>query len=292
MSCFSFLRAVFNIFGIAAAMPMLLGAASAADAPRRIVSTGGPVTEIVYALGAQRDLVAVDSSSTYPQAATRLPKIGYQRMLSAEGVFGLKPTLVLASEEAGPPAVIDQLKKSGVHIVIATAEHTVAGAQSKITTIARALGKEREGQALCVRLEQQVKEAHARIADKASGSKPRVVFIYARGPGVMNVAGTGTAADAIIALAGGVNAVSDYSGYKPLTPESLTTAAPDVILVPLHGLDSLGGKEGLMRQPGVAMTPAGKNGRIVAMDDLLLLGFGPRLGEAVLELSEKLHFSK
>ncbi len=67
----------------------------------RIVSIGGPVTEIVYALGADKDLVGVDTSSIYPEAATKLPQVGYQRMLSAEGVLALHPTLILASADAG-----------------------------------------------------------------------------------------------------------------------------------------------------------------------------------------------
>jgi iron complex transport system substrate-binding protein len=116
-----------------------------------------------------------------------------------------------------------------------------------------------------------------------------VLFIYARGGGTLMVGGTGTPAAAMIRLAAGENAVSAFDGFKPLTAEAVTTAAPDVILVPSRGLATLGGVDGLVAQPGIALTPAGKARRVVAMDDLLLLGFGPRLGSAVRELAILLH---
>jgi iron complex transport system substrate-binding protein len=105
----------------------------------------------------------------------------------------------------------------------------------------------------------------------------------------MNVSGTGTSADAIITLAGGTNAVQEFENYKPLTAEGAVSAAPEFILVTSRGLESSGGIDGLLKQPGLALTPAGKNKRIIVMDDLLLLGFGPRLGQAAKELCEHLH---
>ncbi|MEO0603960.1 MAG: ABC transporter substrate-binding protein, partial [Myxococcota bacterium] len=117
---------------------------------------------------------------------------------------------------------------------------------------------------------------------------PRVVFIYARGGGTLNVAGLDTGAGRMVELAGGVNAVTGYTGYKPLTAESLVLAKPDVLLLTSRGLESLGGTEGLLAQPGVSLTPAGQNRRIVVLDDLLLLGFGPRVGEGVVELAKRL----
>lgn len=259
------------------------------EAPR-LVSIGGPVTEIVYALGADKDLVGVDTSSIYPAAATKLPQVGYQRSLSAEGVLGLHPTLILASAEAGPPPVVDQLKQSGVPWVAIPAENSVADAQAKIETVAHALHHETEGKALTQHLQDEMAKAQRLLATEEA--KPKVLFIYARGGGSVNVAGQGTAADAMIALAGGVNAVSGYTGYKPITAEAVVAAAPDIILIPSRGLESINGLDGLLSQPGLAGTPAGKFRQVVAMDDLLLLGFGPRLGEAVLQLTQLLHGQK
>jgi iron complex transport system substrate-binding protein len=261
--------------------------AVSAEKRERIVAIGGPVTEIVFALGRGSEVVAVDSSSVYPEAVTKLPQVGYQRSLSTEGVLSLRPTRIVASTEAGPPQVVAQLKASGIPYVEAPAQHSVEGARVKITVLAKALDREAEGRALCAELDRRMARVKALLG--ANLVRPKVLFVYARGAGTMNIAGADTAADAMIALAGGVNAVSGYDGYKPMTPEALAAAAPEVILIPNRGLESLGGVDGLFRQPGVSLTPAGRNRRIVALDDLLLLGFGPRLADAVEQLAGALH---
>lgn len=253
----------------------------------RLVTLGGPVTEIIFALGAGDKVVGVDTSSVYPEQATQLPQVGYQRQLAAEGVLALNPTLILATTEAGPPEAVAQLKDSGVTVLILAAEESVEGAKAKIRGLAQALSTEAKGEDLIQKLEADLAEAEQ--LQRQVSSKPKVMFIYARGPGAVNVAGLDTAADAMIRLAGGVNVAQDYVGYKPLTAEAAVAAAPDVLLLLSRGLESLGGKEELLQQPGLAQTPAGQNGRVLAMDDLYLLGFGPRLGQAVLELTHELH---
>jgi iron complex transport system substrate-binding protein len=227
---------------------------------------GGSVTEIVFALGAGDKVVGVDSSSVYPEEATQLPQVGYQRQLAAEGVLALNPTLILATTEAGPPEAIVQLKDSGVTVLILPAEESVEGAKAKIRGLAQALSLADKGEALIQKMEAELAEAERLQAQV--NSKPKVIFIYARGPGAVNVAGVETAADAMIRLAGGVNAVQDYEGYKPLTAEAAVAATPDVLLLLSRGLESLGGQEALLKQPGLAQTPAGQNGRVIAMDDL------------------------
>jgi iron complex transport system substrate-binding protein len=259
---------------------------AAPDSPR-LLSIGGPVTEIVYALGADKNLVGTDTSSIYPEAATKLPQIGYQRSLSAEGVLALHPTLILASAEAGPPLVIEQLKQTGITWVTIPAEDSIAGAKAKIQAVAHALHRDAQGEALVQHLNDEIAKAQGLLASEKT--KPKVLFIYARGGGTVNVAGQDTAADAMITLAGGVNAVSGYKGYKPITAEAVVAAAPDIILIPSRGLESINGIKGLLSQPGLAETPAGKAQKVIAMDDLLLLGFGPRLGEAVSQLTKLLH---
>jgi iron complex transport system substrate-binding protein len=232
----------------------------------RLVTLGGSVTEIVFALGAGDKVVGVDSSSVYPEEATQLPQVGYQRQLAAEGVLALNPTLILATTEAGPPEAIVQLKDSGVTVLILPAEESVEGAKAKIRGLAQALSLADKGEALIQKMEAELAEAERLQAQV--NSKPKVIFIYARGPGAVNVAGVETAADAMIRLAGGVNAVQDYEGYKPLTAEAAVAATPDVLLLLSRGLESLGGQEALLKQPGLAQTPAGQNGRVIAMDDL------------------------
>jgi iron complex transport system substrate-binding protein len=118
---------------------------------------------------------------------------------------------------------------------------------------------------------------------------PRALFVYARGAGLINVSGTGTAAELVMELAGAQNAVTEFKGFKPLTAEAVVTSAPEVVIIPERGLRSLGGKDELFNQPGLAQTPAGRARLVIAVDDALLLGLGPRIGEGVKTLARELH---
>jgi iron complex transport system substrate-binding protein len=162
---------------------------------------------------------------------------------------------------------------------------TVDGARTKLRLIAAALGRAAQGEQLLDALANELTEAMA--LQRQRQGHPKVLCIYARGTGTLHVAGLGTAAAAMIHLAGGRNAVTHYEGYKPLTAEAVVAAAPEVILIPARGLESVGGRDGLLTLPGMALTPAGRTRRVIAMDDLALLGFGPRLGQAVRELTTR-----
>ena len=253
----------------------------------RIVTLGGTITEIVFALGAGERVVGVDASSSFPETVNQLPKAAYHRRLSAEGVLSLRPTLIIATTEAGPPEAIQQLKSAGVTVFILPHEPTVENAIAKIERIAAALNVQERGTALIQALKKKLSQVQSSIPQTAAQAK--ILFLYARGQGTLMVAGQDTGADTMIGLAGGANAVQGYSGYKPLTSEAAVAAAPDLILIMDSGLESIGGAQGLWQLPGLALTPAGKQGRVLSMDGLLLLGFGPRLGQAALALNEALY---
>ena len=253
----------------------------------RIVTLSGTITEIVFALGASDQVVGVDASSSYPQAVNEMPKVSYHRRLSAEGVLSLAPTLVIATSEAGPPAAIEHLRSAGVELLILPHEPTVESALAKIELIATTLGASKTGETLIARIQAQL--ALARSSHPTQTAKIKVLFIYARGQGTLNVAGRATGADTIIELAGGVNAVQGYAGYKPLTSEAVIAAAPDVILLLDKGLESIGGSAALWELPGLVLTPAGRKRRVISLDGQLLLGFGPRLGQAAMTLQRDLY---
>lgn len=257
------------------------GVTVTAEAPQRIVSLGGGVTELVYALGSGGAVVGVDASSRYPAEVSSLATLGYHRSIGAEGVLSLSPDLVIATTDAGPPATLDQLEAAGIALVVLDAAPGVDGLSHRVTALSALLDVPDAGEELLAGV-------HAALSGVVVDDPPRVMFIYARGGGTLSVSGTGTAAAAMIGLSGGHNAVDAYEGYRPLTAEGALLAAPDVLLLTEGGLQSLGGREGLLSQPGIAMTPAGQHGRIVILEDLYLLGFGPRTGEAARELSELL----
>jgi iron complex transport system substrate-binding protein len=254
---------------------------------QRIVTLGGAVTEIVFALGVGENIVAVDSSSVFPAQVGGLPVVGYQRRLSAEGVLAMSPTLILASDEAGPPEAIAQLQSAGTKVVIIESGHSADAARRKIRAVAAELDRVEEGERVVEQLSADLTAAEKLTA--STTSSPRVLFVYARGGGTVAVAGDKTEAAEMIRMAGATNAVTGFEGFKPLTAEAAVAAAPDTLLFLARGLESLGGKEAALSLPGLGQTPAGQNGRVVAMDDLYLLGFGPRLGKASADLTRLLH---
>lgn len=255
----------------------------------RIVPLNGDIAEIVWALGLGDRVVGVDISATYPPEAQELPSIGYQRRLSTEGILSLTPTVVIGTQEAGPPEVIQQLRDAGLPVVLVEDSPSLDAPGQKIRAVADALGVPNRGEALARRTEAEIAQARA-LAGQAT-SKPRVLFLYLRGTQTQMVGGRGTGADVMIEAAGAVDAGAEagIDGYAPLTPEALVAAQPDVLLLLEAGLESVGGIDGLLQIPGIAETPAGRNRRVVAFDDLYLLGMGPRTGQALRDLVLALH---
>lgn len=256
--------------------------ALSAQAADTVVSVGGAVTEIVYSLGAEARLAAVDTTSVFPKAALALPKVGYQRQLSAEGLLSTQAKLLIGTPEAGPPTVLAQVRNAGMAVTIVSNEHSAEGVRSRIRAIGTALGMDEPAKKLEARFADDWSRARSEIA--ALPGKPRVIFILAHA-GPPMVAGRGTAADSMIRLAGAENAVQGFEGYRPMTPEALAEAAPDAFVITREGFESLGGEQGFWAKPGMALTPAAKAKRLVTMDALLLLGFGPRLPHAARELA-------
>jgi iron complex transport system substrate-binding protein len=268
--------------------PAAAGSA-AARSPMKIVPLNGDLAEIVFALGLGAEVVGVDTSATFPPEAAAKPKIGYQRTLNAEGIISLAPTIALGTAEAGPPEVIDQVKKAGVKVEIVTTPKTVDDIPKRIQDVADMLGVPAKGKEVADRTKGEIAAAKASIP----ANKPplRVAFLYVRGPSTAMLGGIGTRADAMITAAGATDAgtAAGVQGYKPITPEALVTAKPDVILFLDAGLASIGGVDGALKLPGVAQTPAGAGRKIVSLDDQYLIGLGPRGGNALKDLVAKLY---
>ena len=253
----------------------------------RIASAGGSLTEIVVALGAEDRLVGVDSTSTFPPSVTKMPSVGYVRALAAEGLLTLEPDLLLGESDVGPQAVLDQLNAAGVKIAIAPYSEGAQSIPLKIRFVGSLLGLDDRAEALITEFETEMAE----IATLLEGisDRPRVLFILAIQNGAPMVGGEGSAADAIITLAGGKNVAQGVEGYKPMNREAILAAAPDVILMMNGHADRLGGINEVLALPEIALTPAGQAKRAVTMDGMLMLGFGPRTPQAVRELARALH---
>ncbi|MFI0488400.1 MAG: hemin ABC transporter substrate-binding protein [Yersinia sp. (in: enterobacteria)] len=251
-------------------------------ATERIVTIGGDVTEIAYALGAGSEIVARDSTSQQPQAALKLPDVGYMRMLNAEGILAMKPTILLVSELAQPSLVLKQVADSGIKVVTIPGQTTPESVSAKISTVAMALHQPEQGQKL-------IKDYQQRLAAVSSTPLPvKVLFVMSHGGLTPMAAGQNTAADAIIRAAGGKNAMQGFSRYRPLSQEGVIASAPDLLLVTSDGVKSLGGSEGIWKLPGMAMTPAGKHKRLLVVDDMALLGFGLKTPQVLTLMRESM----
>ncbi|MGA1465590.1 MAG: heme/hemin ABC transporter substrate-binding protein [Balneolaceae bacterium] len=252
----------------------------------RIATLGGAVTETVYALGYGDQLIASDQSSTYPEEVFRKPRLTVFRTSTPESILSLNPSLILTTEGIRPLSVPTQLRNAGVPTLLLKEAKTPEEAAERMRKIGKVLEEEEKAEEIISAMLEDLERAHE--LQEQLPRKPRVLFVYTRGAYMVNVTGRGTSADAVIRLAGGINVVDQFEGYRPLTAEAVVTSAPDLILVPEFWLEMLGGMTAFLNQPGISLTPAAKNGHILAIDDAMLLSFGPRLGQGVYQLTSEM----
>ena len=259
-----------------AALPL----AASAIAPK-IVALGGDVTEIVYGLGAQGQLVGRDSTSTWPTEAQKLPNVGYVRQLNAEGILSLHPTVVLASQQAQPSLALEKVQDNNVNVVPVPGGYQLADIDKKVMTIASAIGKTAESFPLRKKLAAEIAALPKQPLNK------RVLFILSHGGMGTLVAGQETAADSAIHEAGLHNAMQGFTHYRGMSQEGVIASQPDLVVISADGVKNLGGEANLWKLPGLAQTPAGRNKQLLMIDDIALLGFSLRTPKALLELRKK-----
>jgi iron complex transport system substrate-binding protein len=287
--------ALFAFCGASAAAPRVVvdaaGRTATIDDTSRVVALGGSITEILYALKLQDRIAAVDTTSLYPPAAlAEKPNVGYLRALSAEGVLSVSPSLILAETDAGPAEVVTLLEGASVPFLRVPGGMDAAGVVAKVRFIGDVMGANDQASALADALAQDFSALDSELAGVTR--KVRALFVLSLADGRIMAAGEGTAADAMLKLAGAENALTGFSRYKPVNPEAVLEAAPDAIVVMARHGDEPGpgiAVEDVLADPTLAATPAGKAKRVVAMDGLYLLGFGPRTAHAAHDLAAALY---
>jgi iron complex transport system substrate-binding protein len=252
------------------------GRDDAKSGSQRVVSVSKQINEFIYAIGAQDALIARDLTSVYPPQIKSLPSVGYHRGLSAEGIISMKPRIFLTDGNVGPDAVLDQLKKVGIPIVVLNPGSTEDSAQALLTQLGQRFHREHAADSVLA----QWKAGMARIAADSMGwngkPKPRVLLMHF-GQVINNylAVNRGSPADRMIQYAGGLNAIDSVGGMTRLSPELIAKAQPDVIIATDVGFDRLGAAK-FAELPGVSLTPAAKNGRIYRIDESEIMYFGPR----------------
>jgi iron complex transport system substrate-binding protein len=284
-----------TFFAGASALPCL--AATVTDAGGRkvevvdtskILSIGGDITEILYALGISSRIVAVDSTSQFPADALKQKgNVGYMRALSTEGVLSVGASLIIASERSGPADVVKALKQTAVPYVEVTDGLSPEGVIEKVRFVARTVEASKQGDELADQLDAQFK---ALAEQRAAIKRPlRALFLLSMQGGRATVGGSGTSADAILKLAGAENAAASVNGFKPLVDEALVEMMPDVIVAMKRYASGSHETDQVFAMKGIQATPAGAARRVVTMDGLYLLGFGPRTPAAALDLMHEIY---
>ncbi|MBI0167337.1 ABC transporter substrate-binding protein [Bartonella sp. M0280] len=252
----------------------------------KIISVGGAVTEIVYALGAGEQLIARDTTSSYPDEVQKLPDVGYMRNLSPEGILSLAPDAILLDQGSGPASTVEILENASIPMLEVPEHFTREGVREKIEKIGQALHRQDKAEALIKEVEREFAKNDQLIKDHSDAK--RILFVLTVQNGRLMAAGKDTAADGIIRLSGARNAIDGYNGYKLLTDEAIINSSPDLILMMGHsGISAT--VEDLYKIPAVETTPAFKHKAIKQMDGLYLLGFGPRTPLAVREVIDALY---
>jgi iron complex transport system substrate-binding protein len=243
----------------------------------RIVCISKQINEYIYALGAEKDLVAVDLSSIYPPQIKNLPNVGYHRALSAEGIISMKPTLVLHDGNIAPAAVIDQVKKVGIPLEELKSGRGLDSAKLLLRQVGSFFHKDATADSVIKVWEQGMGEVLKDSVVQSKGNKPRVLIVhYGRASNIYLAITKNSPAGQMIEWAGAVNAIDSTGGMARINAEMIAKAAPDIIIATDFGFDKFGSVEKFKEMPGVSLTPAGKNGRIYRIEESEIVYFGPR----------------
>lgn len=259
-----------------------------AEHTERIVCISKQYSEIIYALGAQKDIVAVDISSTYPPEIKQLQTVGYHRALSAEGILAARPTLILHDNNIGPEHVVDQINSLHIPMKVFVKGATIDSTEMLIREMGAFFHKEHEADSLCSKLEREIAQATEQ-AKRFSDSVRVLVIHFGQASNRYFVMTSKSTAAQMIRWAGGTMAIGDTKGMRELSAEVVTQSNPDVILLTDFGFDRLGTPQQVTELPGVAFTNAAIDHRIYRVEEHDLVYLGPRTGENTLMLQKLIH---
>lgn len=280
--------------GLVAGCGRFMAKSAVAQGSERIVCIGQAYNEMIYALGAQANLVGVDYSSTFPPEIRRLPTVGYHRALSAESILSLHPTVILNDDNIGPDPVVRQLQ--ALHIPMKSfqaKDDSIEGEKALLREMGAYFHREERAGELCARIDQEMAAAAAAV--RQYKTTPRVAIIhFGRASNVYLLVGNGGGGDAstagrMVELAGGRMAIEQRGMQRMASPEIIARSNPEVILMTEYGFDRLGGMEQAKALPGVAQTDAARNNRIYRVPEHELMYFGPGSGEGVIALARLIH---
>jgi len=253
----------------------------------RIVCVSKQMTEFLFALHQGNKIVGIDLTSTYPPETKNLTTVGYHRHLSTEGIISLDPTVVIHQGDVAPPNVMPQVQMVGIPVKKYPAGSTLDSAKIVLKMVAHDYDVDKVADSIITQLDRDLAET-AKLVSRYT-TKPKVLIIhFGQQRNQYFVMGTRGTANEMLKLAGGINA-ADTTSFRDLSPEVIVREQPDVILGTDFGFDRMGSVEKFMTLPGIALTPAARNGKIFRVEEHDLVYFGPRTGKNILKIAELIH---
>jgi cobalamin transport system substrate-binding protein len=252
---------------------------------QRVVALAPSNTEILFAIGAGKQVVGRDHLSDFPEAAKSVTDIGSTfDALNTELIVAQKPDLVLAAE-INPPEQVKQLEDLGLTVYYLKNPHTLEEMYGNLETVAQLTGHKEEAATLIESLKARVAAVDKKIAPL--NSRPNVFYeLDATDPAKPYTAGKGTFITQLIERAGGHNIAADIDGYPQLSLEQVVAADPSFIILgdSAYGITP----ESIASRPGWATLSAVKNKQVFPFDDNLVSRPGPRLVDALEALAKLL----
>ena len=254
----------------------------------RIVSIGGSITEIIYYLEKEKNIVAIDVTSVYPKQAKKKPSIGYIRNVSSEGVLSMNPSIVISEDDIGPPLVINQLKKSDIDLRIIKENRDIYGILDKVRCIGKILGLDKKTEEkISKELSPLISKIEKIKANHDIKDKKIMMILSMQGTSPV-VAGSETSGHSFIQMLGAKNIYESIKGWKSVTSESILNLNPDYIILPNKEMHKNSNVNMIINHNVFKETNAGKNNAYIVDDGMAILGYSPRTITAVLNSLNKI----
>jgi iron complex transport system substrate-binding protein len=256
---------------------------SVKKSPERIISLAPGITEILYALHLENNIVGVTNFCDWPARARQKPQIGGFINPSVETIVFLKPDLILATADGNRRDTVRQLERIGLTVYV-TNPSDIGGILTGILHLGEITSAQKSAQALVGGMKKRLRN----IATQTRGkNKPRIFFQIGLDPVI--TAGGGTLISEAITLAGGINiAGSDSARYPRYSAESIMAGLPDIILfAPMTGDREFAAVKNFWRKfPEI---PAVKNNKIYPIETDLISRASPRIIDAIEKMALIFH---
>lgn len=247
-----------------------------ADDPSRIVSIGSSITEIIYFLNSQDQIIAIDITSNFPEDAKKFPSVGYIRNLSAEGLLSTNPSIIISEDDIGPKNIIKQIQDTKTELRIIPEEQTLNGIIQKIQCVGNIIGQQKEAEEKISSEINPVINKIKEIKKEKDLSNIKIMMILSTEGNSTVVAGANTSGDSFIKMLGATNIFESINGWKAVTAETILLKNPDYIIIPEKDLHKQSNVNTISENVILKETNAGKNNGYIIKDGMAILGYGPR----------------